>query len=277
MSAFSASPAVRRKAISVSRSGRPWGGLADFVDRFGGRRGLAIGSDSPFRGLDRDGVRAAGFAMFLLQFSDAFLAIVGAGHEEQGHVQANPSDEIETLEDLSRPEHIWKLGMGPPPRHRARPRRCPLIARTFDKACGPMGGQTGLWSPTYALVKYIGMTGQLHLHRCTPRLPLCQRRRDSDRRRGRRGPAPGSRNGREPAAHADALPGRRRTPRSLPLRRPRRGQGAGSQRAPAPRAKRLEGRYLQASFRLAPAQACGWCTETRQQIIRSLRPANAGT
>ena len=53
-------------------------------------------------------------------------------------MQANLSDEIETLEDLSRPEHllVWALraialGHGD----------CPLIARTFDKACGPMAGR----------------------------------------------------------------------------------------------------------------------------------------
>ena len=81
-------------------------------------------------------------------------------------MRAEPSDEIETLEDLSRPEHllVWALraialGHGD----------CPLIARTFDKACGPMGGRAMV--AYFALVKYIGMTGRRRLQVHTPGCP----------------------------------------------------------------------------------------------------------
>jgi len=74
-------------------------------------------------------------------------------------------DEIGSLEDLGRPEHllVWALraiaiGHGD----------CPLVSRTFAKACGPLGGQA--LAAYFALVRYIGMTGrrrlQVHLPGC---------------------------------------------------------------------------------------------------------------
>lgn len=76
------------------------------------------------------------------------------------------SDTTETLEDLSRPEHllVWALralavGHGD----------CPLVGRTFDKACGARGGQA--LTAYLALVRYIGLTGRRRLQVHVPGCP----------------------------------------------------------------------------------------------------------
>ena len=76
------------------------------------------------------------------------------------------AEETAALADLTRPEHllIWALraiavGNGD----------CPLVARTFDKACGRLGGQA--MHAYFALVKYIGMTGRRRLRVHTPGCP----------------------------------------------------------------------------------------------------------
>jgi hypothetical protein len=76
------------------------------------------------------------------------------------------SDMAESLEDLSRPEHllVWTLravavGRGD----------CPLIETTFNKACGPRGGQA--LTAYLALVRYIGLTGRRRLRVHVPGCP----------------------------------------------------------------------------------------------------------
>jgi hypothetical protein len=76
------------------------------------------------------------------------------------------SDMTETLEDLSRPEHllVWALralavGHGD----------CPLLETTFSKACGERGAQA--LTAYLALVRYIGMTGRRRLRVHVPGCP----------------------------------------------------------------------------------------------------------
>jgi len=75
-------------------------------------------------------------------------------------------DDDETIQALSRPEHllVWALraiavGRGD----------CPLVAQTFAKACGPMGGHA--LQAYFTLIKFIGMTGRRRLRVHTPGCP----------------------------------------------------------------------------------------------------------
>ena len=84
------------------------------------------------------------------------------GDQTEGRMQ----DDSETIEDLSRPEHllVWALraiaiGRGD----------CPLVAQTFTKACGPMGGHA--LHAYFVLIKFIGMTGRRRLRVHTPGCP----------------------------------------------------------------------------------------------------------
>jgi len=81
-------------------------------------------------------------------------------------MQEDSFDGGETIQDLSRPEHllVWALraiaiGQGD----------CPLIAQTFAKACGPMGGRA--LQAYFILVKLIGMTGRRRLQVHVPGCP----------------------------------------------------------------------------------------------------------
>lgn len=81
-------------------------------------------------------------------------------------MQEDLSDDVETIADLSRSEHllVWALraiavGHGD----------CPLIAQTFARACGPMGGHA--LQAYFALVKFIGMSGRRRLRVHVPGCP----------------------------------------------------------------------------------------------------------
>jgi hypothetical protein len=68
------------------------------------------------------------------------------------------SEAAETIQGLTRPEHllVWALraiavGHGD----------CPLLARTFDTACGPLGAQA--LQSYFMLIQYIGGAGRRRL------------------------------------------------------------------------------------------------------------------